>query len=246
VLQKDLPCNGLSDRTKRLGLLEVPSSGPLGAILSNAEAAQLLLARDPIELSQLHVILSDIVEDDHRAGKIIRRLRALLRRSPTQLQPIDLSDLSSDVLALAHSELVTRNVNVVRRLPSGLPPVHGDQVQLQQVLLNLIVNACDAMSDTSPHDRILTVAASDPGNGTVELMVADHGSGIPTGVRDRLFEPFVSTKTQGLGLGLWISCSIVTAHGGCLWTDNNGEAGAVFHFTLPVAATPVSEGVPPQ
>lgn len=207
---------------------------PLGAVLSNAEAGQLLLDRDAIDGSQLQAILHDIVADTQRAGEVIRRLRALLRKGESSLQPLDLNQVTSDVLDFAHSELITRNVTVVRQFAPSLPTVLGDRVQLQQVLLNLILNACDAMSATPPAGRTLTIGTSS-GQAGAEVLISDRGIGIAPGIEDLLFEAFVTTKPQGLGLGLSICRSIITAHGGRLWAENNPDRGATFHFTLPVA-----------
>ena len=207
---------------------------PLGAVLSNAEAGQLLLGRDAIDSSQLQAILHDIVADTQRAGEVIRRLRALLRKGESSLQPLDLNQVTSDVLDFAHSELITRNVTVVRQFAPNLPTVLGDRVQLQQVLLNLILNACDAMSATPPAGRTLIVATSS-GQAGAEVSISDRGNGIAPGTQDLLFDAFVTTKPQGLGLGLSICRSIIAAHGGRLWAENNPDRGATFHFTLPVA-----------
>jgi signal transduction histidine kinase/integral membrane sensor domain MASE1 len=209
---------------------------PLGAVLSNAEAGQLLLASSTIDGSQLHAILRDIVADTQRAGEVIRRLRALLRKGESSLQPLYVSQVANDVLDLAHSELITRNVTVIRHLAPDLPAVLGDRVQLQQVLLNLILNACDAMRATPPAERTLTVTASSGPDGTSEVSISDRGCGITPAIQNLLFEAFVTTKPQGLGLGLFICRSIIAAHGGRLWAENNADGGATFHFTLPVAA----------
>ncbi|HET9001911.1 MAG TPA: ATP-binding protein [bacterium] len=207
---------------------------PLGAVLSNAEAGQLLLGRDAIDGSQLEAIMHDIVADTQRAGEVIRRLRALLRKGESSLQQLDLNQVTSDVLDFAHSELITRNVTVVRQFVPSLPTVLGDRVQLQQVLLNLILNACDAMSAVPPASRTLTIGTSS-GQAGAEVSISDRGNGIAPGIQDLLFEAFVTTKPQGLGLGLSICRSIITAHGGRLWAENNPDRGATFHFTLPVA-----------
>ncbi len=215
---------------------------PLGAILSNAEAGQLLLEADTFDRSQLHAILRDIAADTQRAGEVIRRLRALLRKGESSLQPLYVGQLANDVLDLAHSELITRNVTVVRLLPPDLPAVLGDRVQLQQVLLNLILNACDAMRATPQAERTLTVTALSRLGGTCEVSIGDRGSGITPAIQNLLFAAFVTTKPQGLGLGLFICRSIIAAHGGRLWAENNSDRGATFHFTLPVAAWRADEG----
>src|SRR4029453_19327221 len=150
-----------------------------------------------------------------------------------KLLPLNLNDLANDVLELAHSELVERNVAVVTRLTPGLPDIRGDRVQLQQVLLNLIMNACEAMSDNGSVDRSLEVSTGSDGSGCLRLTVSDHGPGIPGELIDHIFEPFMTTKAQGLGLGLSICHSIVAAHDGRLWGVNNSDSGATFFVSLP-------------
>jgi PAS domain S-box-containing protein len=216
------------------GALAHELNQPLTGILSNAQAAQRLLARSPTDLAVVGEILDDIVTDDLRAGEVIKRLRALLKRGEASLQPLDLNEVTTEVLALARSELIERHVALSTRLTPGLPNVLGDRVQLQQVMLNLLLNACEAMS-TRPHaERMLTVFTALDGDGRLLASIADRGSGIPPEAADRLFEPFFTTKPQGLGLGLSICRSIIDAHGGRLWADNNVDQGATFTFELPV------------
>jgi PAS domain S-box-containing protein len=215
------------------GALAHELNQPLTAILSNAQAAQRLLARAPIDLAELGEILKDIVTDDIRAGEVIARLRALLRKEEANLQPLDLNEVTTEVLALARSELIERHVAVSTRLAPGLPRARGDRVQLQQVMLNLLLNACEAMSANEPAKRILTASTIRDGEGLLLVAIADRGSGIPPDAADRLFEPFFTTKPHGLGLGLSICRSIIAAHGGRLWADNNPDGGATFTFALP-------------
>jgi C4-dicarboxylate-specific signal transduction histidine kinase len=215
------------------GALAHELNQPLTAILSNAQAAQRLLARAPIDLAELGEILKDIVTDDIRAGEVIARLRALLRKEEANLQPLDLNEVTTEVLALARSELIERHVAVSTRLAPGLPRARGDRVQLQQVMLNLLLNACEAMSANEPAKRILTASTVRDGEGLLLVAIADRGSGIPPDAADRLFEPFFTTKPHGLGLGLSICRSIIAAHGGRLWADNNPDGGATFTFALP-------------
>ena len=215
------------------GALAHELNQPLTAILSNAQAAQRLLARAPADLATVGEILDDIVTDDLRAGEVITRLRALLKKDEGSFQPLDVNDVSTEVLALAHSELIERRVTVDTRLAPGLPSVRGDRVQLQQVMLNLLLNACEAMSANGPAERMLTVSTALDGDGLLLTSIADRGSGIPPDAADRLFEPFFTTKPHGLGLGLSICRSIIDAHGGRLWADNNPDGGATFTFALP-------------
>jgi len=206
---------------------------PLTAILGNAEAARLILAQPDVDMTEVHEILEDIVADGKRAGEVIQRLRTMFRKAETALEPLDLNEVVAEVLEIAHSELVERNVNVAAQLSPELPPVRGDRVQLKQVLLNIVVNACDAMSDNQPAERSLTIATDHDVGGIVQVSVADRGSGIEPALLERLFEPFVTTKTKGLGLGLSICRSIVTAHRGRLWAANNPDRGATFWVALP-------------
>jgi PAS domain S-box-containing protein len=208
---------------------------PLAAILSNAEAAQNYLSRPGADLDEVRAILGDIVEDDKLAGEIIRRLRLLLRKGEVEPQPLEANEVVRDVLKLMRSDLLNRGVAVSLELDPDLPPVLGDRVQIQQVLLNLVANACDAMEATPPGQRRLRVCtASQDGDG-VRLSVADCGSGVPEAESERVFEPFFTTKADGMGLGLAICRTIVTAHRGRLWDENNADGGATFHFTLPPA-----------
>ena len=205
---------------------------PLAAILSNAQAAQRFLAQDAVNLAELKEILGDIVEDDKRAGEVIRRLRTLLKKEEAQFDALDVNELAQEVLKLMRSDLLNRGVAVSTNLAPELPPVRGDRIQLQQVLLNLLINACDAMDHGARADRQIVVRSA-PAGSVVEVSVADRGRGIPPGEMERVFEPFVTTKSQGLGLGLAVCRTIVAAHGGRIWASNNAGGGATIHFTLP-------------
>jgi PAS domain S-box-containing protein len=205
---------------------------PLTAILSNAQAARRFLAKDPVDLVEIREIVEDIIESDKRAGEVIRRLRAMLKKGETQLLPVDINDILEDVLDFAHGELVTHGVTVSTRLSSGLPQVNGDRVQLQQLFLNLITNACEAMSTRERSQRMLTLATTYDWDGRIGIAVTDSGWGVPPERLERLFEPFYSTKDDGLGLGLAICRTIVTAHHGRLWAENNIGGGATFRVTL--------------
>ena len=218
------------------GALAHELNQPLTAILSNAQAAQRMLAREPIDLIEVGEILRDIAEDDRRAGEVIQRLRAMLRKDEAKLLPLGVNELVAEVLSFAHSDLITRNVSVTTELAPELPPVYGDRVQLQQVLLNLVLNACEAMSARQREERRLTLVAVRDGEAGVRVSVVDRGTGIPADELERVFTPFFTTKEHGLGLGLSICRSIVEAHGGRLWASNNEECGATFHLTLPLPA----------
>jgi C4-dicarboxylate-specific signal transduction histidine kinase len=213
------------------GALAHELNQPLTAILSNAQAGQRLLLREPIDLAEVREILEDIITDDMRAGEVIARLRALLKRGEAEFQLLDLNEVTTEVLELAHSELIERNVAVRTRLTPRLPGARGDRVQLQQVLLNLLLNACEAMSASKPSERTLTVSTAPDGNGLLLVSIADRGNGIPSDAADLLFEPFFTTKPHGLGLS--ICRSIIAAHGGRLWAENNVDRGATFTLALP-------------
>jgi signal transduction histidine kinase len=205
---------------------------PLTAILSNAQAAQRFLASPEVDREELAEILRDIIAADQRAGEVIRRLRALFVRGETQFQPLDANELVREALGIVHGDLITRAVEVVPQLAAGLPALAGDRVELQQVMLNLILNACEAMSGAEPGSRSLTVR-SRTAEGGVQVSFIDRGPGFPAGQHEKLFEPFYTTKPQGLGLGLSISRSIVLAHGGRLWGSATPGRGASFHIYLP-------------
>ncbi|MFO1313159.1 MAG: PAS domain S-box protein [Burkholderiales bacterium] len=208
---------------------------PLTAILSNAQAAQRFLAHTPPRVDKLAEILADIVKNDHRAGAVIQRLRSLLRKEEAQRHPLDINEVVEESLRLMRSDLLNRQVVVDADLAARLPVVSGDRNQLQQVLLNLVMNGCDAMEGHRERNR-LVVRTSTTGSGGVEVSVADEGGGIHEADLERIFEPFVTTKRQGLGLGLAICRSIVEAHGGRLWATNNAGRGATLHCELPPAA----------
>jgi two-component system, LuxR family, sensor kinase FixL len=173
------------------------------------------------------------VTDDLRAGEVITRLRALLKKGEASLQPLDLNDVATEVMALARRELIDRHVTVSTRLTPGLPGTLGDRVQLQQVMLNLVLNACEAMGTRTFAERTLTLSTALDGDRFLLASIADRGSGIPPNAAERLFEPFFTTKPQGLGLGLSICRSIIAAHGERLWADNNADGGATFTIALP-------------
>ena len=225
------------------GALAHELNQPLAAILANARAAQRMLSREPLDIPEFRAILDDIVSDDRRAGAVIQRVRALIRKDEQELHPVAANDLVADVLELAHSDLIQRAVIVSTRLAPSLPEVAADRVQLQQVLLNLIVNACDAMMDNAPGDRLLIITTAVRGS-AVRLSITDSGTGIATEPIDEVFNPFVTSKRNGLGLGLAICRSIVDTHGGRMWAVNNRERGATFHVLLPeaVAARAASSG----
>jgi len=206
---------------------------PLTAILSNAQAAIRFLAHDQVDLDEVRDILKDIVEQDNRAGEVIRRLRLLFKKGEVQQQPLDLNDVVLEVLKLIRSDLVNQNVVAHTELAADLPPVKGDRVQLQQVLLNLVMNACDAMHGNAPADLQLLVRTELCADKNVRVSVADCGVGLAPDKLEQVFMPFYTTKSHGLGLGLSVCRTIITAHGGKLWAANGEARGAVFYFAIP-------------
>ena len=215
---------------------------PLGAILRNAEAAELFLQAPLPDLEEVRAILADIRKDDQRAGAVLDRIRSLMKRREVQRSLLDLSLLAGEVIALVRPEADSRKVRLTLDPVSSLPPVRGDRVQLQQVLLNLLLNAMDAMngSATDSH-RVATVRVQAAGT-QVEVAMSDTGHGIPADKLAHVFEPFFSSKPNGLGMGLTISRSIIAAHGGRLWAENNEAGGATFTFTLTAANDLGGEG----
>jgi|KBSSwiStaDraftv2_1062776.scaffolds.fasta_scaffold14482_3 signal transduction histidine kinase len=208
---------------------------PLTAILSNAQAAQHLIANKSADPEILVEILRDIIAADQRAGEVIRRLRTLFKRGETQFQPLDVNELVHEVLGIVHGDLVTRSVEIVPELAATLTRIHGDRVELEQVMLNLVINACDAMAGIAPEQRRLTVRTRkvDVEDGAVQISFSDCGPGFTPDQYAKLFEPFYTTKPRGLGLGLSISRAIIRAHHGRLWGSSTPGKGASFHIVLP-------------
>ncbi len=218
------------------GALAHELNQPLTAILSNAQAGQRFLAFEHVDLAEIRSILWEIVEADKRAGNVIRRLRVLMKKGENPFAPVDLNHLLREVLEFAHSDLVTRNVEVTASFDARLAPVNGDRVQLQQLMLNLIGNACEALEANERSDRKLAVTTTTGPNGSAQIIVSDCGPGIAPATLERLFEPFFTTKEHGLGLGLSICRTIATAHGGKLHAENNRGRGATFRVVFPALA----------
>ena len=208
---------------------------PLGAILRNAEAASLLLQVKPPDLEELRAIVEDILADDQRAGAVIDRMRAMLKRQEMALQPVGVDELVNDVARLVRPDAAARQVKLTVEVAQDAPPVLGDRVHLQQVLLNLIANAMDSIDESGQKVRQVIVRALHTGAQTVEIAVCDSGAGIPADSLEKIFASFFTTKAAGMGMGLSISRSLVEAHGGRLWAENRSEGGARLRLTLPVA-----------
>jgi signal transduction histidine kinase len=216
------------------GTLAHELNQPLTAILSNAQAALRLMADNRESREEIQEILAEIVAEDKRAGEVILRMRALLKKGEFRPEAVAVPHLIDEALRLLHGDLLSHGVSVSKEIGERLPQVQADRVQIVQVLMNLFTNACDAMDHRGPEERRLLLGAGRE-NGFIRVSVRDTGSGIPQASLERLFEPFVSGKTKGMGLGLTICRTIVTAHGGRIWATNNEDRGAALNFTLPVS-----------
>ena len=206
---------------------------PLGAILSNAEAAEMFLMADPPALDEVRDILADIRKDDQRASEVIRRMRGLLRKHELALQSVEINETVEEVLRLLSTDASTRKVAMKFERTASLPRVWCDPVHFQQVVLNLVLNGMEAMAGLAEEKRQIIVRTGPGDNGTVKIAVADSGPGIPVDSLPKLFEPFFTTKKEGMGMGLSIARSIVEAHHGQIWAENNPNIGATFYFTVP-------------
>ena len=192
------------------------------------------MAADPADLDEVSEILKDIVQDNSRAGEVISRMRALVKKQEIAFVTLDLSNVIRDVVLLVHSDAILHNIRISLELDPSLPPVQGDKVELQQVVLNLLLNAFEAMKDCPANQREVSVRAAMDGADVVRVVVQDCGTGMSSENLDKIFQPFYTTKRDGLGMGLSISRSIIEAHGGRLLAENNPDRGATFCFTVPV------------
>lgn len=206
---------------------------PLAAIVTNAQAAQRFVGRSDSDPDEIGKILSDISKDGQRAGDVIRRIRAPLKKEIVERTSLDLSVLARDVILLVQNEAMINNIAIQQELADDLPPVRGDAVQLQQVLLNLMINSFEAMSTSDSTSRKVTVSTKRGDADTVEVTVRDTGMGFASEDSAQLFDPFFTTKAQGMGLGLSINKSIIEAHGGRMHATQNPDGGATFVITLP-------------
>jgi two-component system sensor kinase FixL len=207
---------------------------PLAGILSNAAAGQRFIDQGDVNLREIRELLGDIISDGRRASDVVRGIRGMVKKEQMARRSVDLNEVVVDVLRMASPDALLHSCLLETSLDPNLPAIDGDPVQLQQVLLNLVINAFDAMRDTPPPRRKVLIATQSSGDGTVRTSVRDHGVGISEDMRDRLFDPFFSTKTEGLGMGLAIVRSIVEAHGGAITAENVNDGGARFEFVLPV------------
>ena len=209
---------------------------PLGAILLNTEAAELLLQRPNPDLDEIRQILADIRRDDNRAAEVIDRLRKLLKRRQMDFIPVSVEALMADVVSLLKSDAINRHATIDCSSEQGLPMIRGDRVHLSQVLINLVMNGMDAVAELPPERRHVMLRARVDGRGFIEVSVGDSGTGIKPEHLQKVFEPFFSTKPNGMGMGLSVSHTIIDAHGGRLWAENGPQGGAVFLVTLPLPA----------
>jgi signal transduction histidine kinase len=205
---------------------------PLGAILSNADAAEMLLERDSPDLDEVRAILADIKRDDIRASEVVHHVRELLGKNRVARHALDANALARDVVKLAAPEAARRGLAIELVLQEHLPVVWADRVEIQQVLLNVILNAMDATAGIDQSRRTITISSASRAADVIEMAIRDLGRGIEPAILSRLFESFVSTKPQGMGLGLSIAKSIVIAHGGRIHAENNPGGGATVRFTL--------------
>jgi len=225
------------ERVSRMGELTASLAHelnqPLTAILSNAGAALRFLQSDRLDPGELREILQDIINDDKRAGDIIRGVRAMLKEEEREREAIAINDMLRDMLSLFNSEAIIRNIAVEMDLADPSPLVHIDKVQILQVIINLTMNAAEAMSHSEPEGRKIILKTRLIDHGAVQVAVRDFGPGIEEKDLDHIFDPFFTTKRSGLGMGLSISRSIIEAHGGRIWVENNPDKGVTFYFEIP-------------
>lgn len=217
------------------GMIAHEVNQPLGAILANAEAAEMLLERPDPPLGEIREILADIRRSDLRADEAIRHIRTLLRRQELKIEPLRIDAIIRDVLQLVAGDASRRRIAMRIDADGALPLAAGDPVHLQHVILNLVLNAMEAMANTPAGERQLIVRARHGGSRHLQVTIEDRGRGIPPEELCTVFESFFTTKPSGMGLGLSIARSIISAHQGRIWAENNEAGGASFHFTLPVA-----------
>lgn len=208
---------------------------PLGAVLSNLGGLKLLLSQGNPDPALAASAVSDAIEDTKRAGEIVRRVRAMFKGNGTRKAAIDVVELASEVVRLISSEIALRKIHIQIESSPAVPPVFGDRILLQQCILNLLINAFDALTNLEIDQRKVTIRIAPEKPRWIAVSVSDTGAGIHPSVAGRLFEPFVTTKANGLGLGLLVTRSIVEDHGGKIFTDTKVDSGTTFVFTLPAA-----------
>jgi C4-dicarboxylate-specific signal transduction histidine kinase len=208
---------------------------PLSAILANAESAQIMLEAPRPDIAELKQIVGDILQDDRRAGEVIRRMRSLLKKAPFELKKIDLNEVVQETVVFFSMLTVARDIALTGPAAPEPLPIQGDRIQLQQVIINLVVNAMDAMAANMGNSRGIAIRTARDG-GFAELSVTDSGPGIAPDKLRQVFEPFFTSKAEGMGMGLSIARTIVEAHQGEMWAENQPGAGAIFRIRLPLAA----------
>lgn len=209
-------------------------SQPLTAILANAQAGESIVNSPSPAMAEIKEILADIKRDDQRAADIIRHLRSLLKKTPIEIRDLDLNNIVGEVFGLVAVQANMRNVSLSKALAAHMPQIHGDRIQIQQVVLNLMINGMEAMADAPPGRRKIVVGIRQVDDTFAELSVSDCGSGVPADWLEKVFDPFFTTKKNGMGMGLSISRTIVQAHGGRIWAENRATGGAIFRLTVPL------------
>jgi C4-dicarboxylate-specific signal transduction histidine kinase len=213
---------------------------PLAGVRANAEACLRWLDRGTPDLDKVRRSVEWIIDDGNRASEVVRRVRALAKKTDIEKAPLDINNVVREVIALVQGELSRHTVSLRMELAPALPMIRGDRVQLQQVIINLVMNGSEAMQSIADRPRELTIQSRQDETQQVLVSVIDCGVGISAGDADRLFDPFFTTKSSGMGMGLSICRSIVEAHEGRLWATTNAPNGATFQLTLPVNADPAS------
>jgi signal transduction histidine kinase len=209
---------------------------PLGSILTNAETVLAILKSPSPDIAELNEIVGDILRDDQRASEVIRRMRSLLTKAPFELKNLDLNDVARETVEFLSALAIARKVELVSMITQNKLPVLGDRIQLQQVILNLVANGIDAMKDKPTEKRVIRIRTSRVEE-FAELSVSDRGPGIPGDKLKEVFEPFFTSKAEGMGMGLSIARTIIEAHDGRIWAENRSSGGAVFHLSLPLASS---------
>jgi two-component system sensor kinase FixL len=226
------------ERSSRLGELTISLAHelnqPLAAILSSAQAAIRFLQSATPDLNLFRTILQNIIEDDKRAAGVITSLRAMMKREEREREPLDMNAVLDDVLKLFYAEAIVRNVAIERDFDKSLSPVLGDKIQLQQVMLNLLMNAAEAISENpNENDKTKIILRTKETDHGIQVTVRDLGPGIDPARRDDIWQPFFTTKSTGLGMGLGVCRSIIQSHRGRISAENHPDGGAMFTFEIP-------------